>query len=118
MLIFSGTSQSSPQRVWCCTATTPPSSTRSKVLPTGKHGSTTPVVTLSAQSPPSTQSALLSVVSFLEDPLLIILAVKSVWVLAACLLSSPLSCNASLRIIAWDVSWPEGASSVSDRVLH
>lgn len=56
-------------------------------------------------------------VSSSEDPLPIILAVKSAWVSVVCLLSSPLSCNALLRIIVLDVSWPEDVSSVLGRVL-
>lgn len=92
-------------------------STRSRVLPTGKHGSTTPALTLSAQSPPSIPLELLWAVSSLEDQSPIILAAKSAWVLVVCLLLWPHSCNALLRIIASDVSWPEDVLSVSARVL-
>lgn len=118
MLIFAGISLSSPRHVWCCMVTTPLFSTRSKVLPTGKHGSTILAPILSVQSLPSTRSEPLSAVSSSEDPLPIILVVKSVWVLVACLLSSRLSCNALLRITVLDVSWPEDVLSVLDRVLH
>lgn len=93
-------------------------STRSKALQTGKHGLIILAPTLSAQSPPSTPSEPSSVVSSSEDPLPIILAVKSAWVLVACLLSSPLSCNALLRITILDVSWLEDVLSVLGRVLH
>lgn len=117
MLIILGTFQLSPQHVWCYTAMTPLFSTRFKDPHTGKHGSTTLAAILSVRSPPSTRSELLLEVSSSEDPLPIILDVKSVWVLAACLLSSRLSCNALLRITTLVVSWVDEFLLVSDRVL-